>query len=95
MNLVTVHTAELHDDQTLFKSLMTYSSSSSQVARSPITIAAGFVGAFIVASLAVQMVRSQTSAFRPSANAGQATNVEPVIASQAAMWSVLGTSDTN
>lgn len=95
MNLVTVHTAEPHDGLKLSESLMTYSSSSSQAARSPITVAAGFAGAFIVASLAVQMVRSQTSAFRPSANAGQATNVEPVIASQAAMWSVLGTNDAN
>ena len=95
VNLVTVHTAALHDGSKLSKSLMTYSSSSSQVARSPITVAAGFVGAFIVASLAVQMVRSQTSAFRPSVSTNQATNVEPVIASQAAMWSVLGTNDAN
>ena len=95
MKLVTVHTVEPHDGLKLSESLMAYSSSSSQAARSPITVAAGFAGAFIVASLAVQMVRSQTSAFRPSANAGQATNVEPVIASQAAMWSVLGTNDAN
>lgn len=95
MNLVTVHTAALHDGPKLSKSLMTYSSSSSQAARSPITVAAGFVGAFIIASLAVQMVRSQTSAYRPSVSANQATNVEPVIASQAAMWSVLGTNDAN
>ena len=74
---------------------MTFSTSSSQVTRSPITIAAGFIGAFIVASLAVQMVRSQASAARPSLNAGQASNVEPVIASQAAMWSVLGTTESN
>lgn len=74
---------------------MSFSASSSQAARSPITIAAGFIGAFIVASLAVQMVRSQTSAASPSLNAGQAATVEPVVASQAAMWSVLGTSDAN
>lgn len=74
---------------------MSFSASSSQVTRSPITIAAGFIGAFIVASLAVQMVRSQTSAASPSVNAGQSSAVEPVIASQAAMWSVLGTRDAN
>ena len=74
---------------------MTFSTSSSQVTRSPITVAAGFIGAFIVATLAVQLVRSQTSAANPSVNAGQASAVEPVIASQAAMWSVLGTSEAN
>ena len=74
---------------------MTFSTSSSQVTRSPITVAAGFIGAFIVASLAFQMIRSQTSAASPSVNAGQAGAVEPVIASQAAMWSVLGTSEAN
>jgi len=74
---------------------MTCSTSSSQVTRSPITVAAGFIGAFIVATLAVQLVRSQTSAASPSVNAGQASAVEPVIASQAAMWSVLGTSEAN
>ncbi|WP_114991100.1 hypothetical protein [Synechococcus sp. UW179A] len=57
--------------------------------RSPITIAAGFIGAFIVASLAVQMVRSQRAAVAPVATSGTSTQVEPVITSQAAMWSVL------
>ena len=65
---------------------MTHSVSSA--GRSPITIAAGFLGAFIVGSLAVQLVNSQTK--------GQQTptaNVEPVIAGQAAMWSALGARD--
>ena len=41
---------------------MTFSTTTSQVQRSPLTVAAGFVGAFVVASLAVQMVLSQKAA---------------------------------
>ena len=66
----------------------TYSTTSSS--RSPITVAAGFIGAFIVASLAVQMVRSQRAAVAPVVSSESSTQVEPVITSQAAMWSVLG-----
>ncbi len=62
---------------------MTFSTTTNQVQRSPLTVAAGFVGAFIVASLAVQMVLSQKAATAT-------TEVEPVVTSQAAMWSVLG-----
>ena len=58
--------------------------------RSPITVATGFIGAFIVASLAVQMVRSQRATISPAATSDAPTQVEPVITSQAAMWSVLG-----
>ena len=65
-----------------------YSTTSSN--RSPITIATGFIGAFIVASLAVQMVRSQRAAVAPAVTSSAATQVEPVVTSQAAMWSVLG-----
>ena len=65
-----------------------YSTTSSS--RSPITIATGFIGAFIVASLAVQMVRSQRAAVSPAVTPASETQVEPVITSQAAMWSVLG-----
>ena len=67
---------------------MTYSTS--QVQRSPLTVAAGFVGAFIVASLAVQMVLSQKAAKAPSTSASATTQLQPVVTSQAAMWSVLG-----
>ena len=69
---------------------MTFSTTTSQVQRSSLTVAAGFVGAFIVASLAVQMVLSQKSANAPSSAATATTQVEPVVTSQAAMWSVLG-----
>ena len=69
---------------------MTFSTTTSQVQRSPLTVAAGFVGAFIVASLAVQMVLSQRAANAPSSAATATTQVEPVVTSQAAMWSVLG-----
>ena len=56
--------------------------------RSQIAIATGFLGAFIVGSLAVQMVRSQggvaIDSTRPSAQ------VEPVIASPATLWADMG-----
>ena len=56
--------------------------------RSQIAIATGFLGAFIVGSLAVQMVRSQVGVAidgnRPSAK------VEPVIASPATLWADMG-----
>ena len=61
------------------------SSISSASGRSPITLAAGFLGAFIVGSLAVQLVRSQTA----SVQAG----VEPVIAGPAALWAPLAERD--
>ena len=56
--------------------------------RSQIAIATGFLGAFIVGSLAVQMVRSQGGVAiygtRPNAQ------VEPVIASPATLWADMG-----
>ena len=64
------------------------SSISSASDRSPITLAAGFLGAFIVGSLAVQLVRSQTA----SVQAG-ATGIEPVIAGPAALWAPLAERD--
>ena len=64
------------------------SSISSASARSPITLAAGFLGAFMVGSLAVQLVRSQTA----SVQAG-AAGVEPVIAGPAALWAPLADRD--
>ena len=64
------------------------SSISSASGRSPITLAAGFLGAFIVGSLAVQLVRSQT-AFVEAGAAG----VEPVIAGPAALWAPLAERD--
>ena len=64
------------------------SSLSSASGRSTITLAAGFLGAFIVGSLAVQLVRSQTA----SVQAG-AAGVEPVIAGPAALWAPLAERD--
>ncbi|WP_074160727.1 hypothetical protein [Synechococcus sp. MIT S9508] len=69
---------------------MVPSYSTTSASRSPITIAAGFIGAFIVASLAVQMVRSQRASVAPVETSTSSTQVEPLITSQAAMWSVLG-----
>ena len=56
--------------------------------RSAITVSAGFLGAFIVSSLAVQLFRSYSPAVQ-----NQLTTVDPVIASPATLWSELGTRD--
>ena len=56
--------------------------------RSPITLAAGFLGAFLVGSLAVQLVRSQTASMQLGAAV-----VEPVIAGPAALWAPLAERD--
>ena len=64
------------------------SSISSASGRSPITLAAGFLGAFIVGSLAVQLVRSQTAAVQTGSAGG-----EPVIAGPAALWAPLAEVD--
>ena len=60
------------------------SSISTVAGRSPITITAGFLGAFIVGSLAVQLVRSQTAPMSSGVAAP-----EPVIAGHAALWAAL------
>ena len=64
------------------------SSISSASGRSSISLAAGFLGAFIFGSLAVQLVRSQTA----SVQAG-AAGIEPVIAGPAALWAPLAERD--
>ena len=64
-------------------------SSVSLSGRSPITLAAGCLGAFVVASLAMQLVRSQTATVQAGA-----ASVEPVIASPATLWASLGERDT-
>ena len=64
------------------------SSISSASGRSPITLAAGFLGAFIVGSLAVQLVRSQTASLQAGA-----AGVEPAIAGPAALWAPLAEVD--
>lgn len=51
--------------------------------RTPAAVAAGFLGAFVVGSLAVQLLRSQAFNAAPS-------GVEPVVASQATLWAPLG-----
>ena len=56
--------------------------------RSPLTIAAGFLGAFIVGSLAVQLVRTQGVSATPGV-----MSVEPVIASPATLWADVGARD--
>ncbi len=56
--------------------------------RSQIAIATGFLGAFIVGSLAVQMVRSQAGVAIGDNQAS--ANVEPVIGSPATLWADMG-----
>ena len=56
--------------------------------RSQITIATGFLGAFIVGSLAVQMVRSQGGGAIDGTR--RSAQVEPVIASPATLWADMG-----
>ena len=56
--------------------------------RSAISVSAGFLGAFIVSSLAVQLFRSYSPAVQ-----NKLTTVDPVIASPATLWSELGTRD--
>ena len=50
---------------------------------------AGFLGAFIVGSLGVQLVRTQKPSFQP-----QPLKVQPVIAHQSTLWAALGEQDT-
>ena len=66
---------------------MVTKSISSVTGRSPVTVAAGFLGAFIVASLATQLFRTQIASIQPGA-------VEPVIASPATLWAPLAERDT-
>mgnify|MGYP001157606546 FL=1 len=63
-------------------------SSISSSSRGAVAIAAGFLGAFIVGSLAVQLVHNQSG----SINNGQA-DVDPVVASPATLWAALGERD--
>ncbi len=63
-------------------------SAASTSSRSNISVATGFLGAFIVGSLAVQMVRSQTGIALKSNP--RPVNIAPVIASQATLWGELG-----
>lgn len=67
----------------------TTAATTTSVERSPITIAAGFVGAFVVASLAVQMVRSM-SATQPVSAFSPASAVTPVVANEATLWQEFG-----
>ena len=65
-----------------------FSNTAVRAGRSPLTVAAGFLGAFIVGSLAVQLVRTQGVSVTPGE-----TSVEPVIASPATLWADLGSRD--
>ncbi len=60
--------------------------------RSQIAVATGFLGAFIVGSLAVQMIRIQGGVVINSTSASTRAKVEPVVASPATLWAELGSS---
>ena len=52
------------------------------------TLFTGFLGAFIVGSLGVQLVRSQNPVFQ-----AESLRAQPVIAHQSTLWSSLGEQD--
>ena len=60
--------------------------SASVASRSPLALATGCVGAFVVASLAVQLVRANAPATAPQSPA----SVQPVVAHQSTLWQQLG-----
>ncbi len=66
---------------------MTQTRTSTRSGSSPLGVAAGFLGAFVVASLAVQLIRGA----QPAA-VGGAVSARPaqVLAHQAALWETLG-----
>ena len=66
---------------------MAHRAAAASTERSPLTVAAGFLGAFVVASLAVQLVRSMNVA-QPAST--QPSAVQPVVAHQATLWQELG-----
>ena len=69
--------------------IMSNNVSTSVSSNSTTAVFAGFLGAFIVGSLGVQLVRTQKPSF-PS----QTLNVQPVIAHQSTLWAALGAQDT-
>lgn len=82
--LVASHTKPFHTEA-LFCSSVVLSNSAVRGGRSLLTMGVGFVGAFIVSSLAIQLVRTYDIA----ATAGPAA-VEPVIPSPATLWAPFG-----
>lgn len=66
---------------------MTPTRTSIRPGATPLGIAAGFLGAFVVASLAVQLIRGA----QPAAGSASAASARPaqVVAHQAALWETL------
>ena len=69
--------------------IMSNNVSTSVSSNNTTAIFAGFLGAFIVGSLGVQLVRTQ----KPSLPS-QTLKVQPVIAHQSTLWAALGEQDT-
>ena len=69
--------------------IMSNNVSTSVSSNNTTAIFAGFLGAFIVGSLGVQLVRTQ----KPSLPS-QTLKVQPVIAHQSTLWAALGELDT-
>ena len=70
--------------------IMSNNVSTSVSSNNTTAIFAGFLGAFIVGSLGVQLVRTQ----KPSLPS-QTLKVQPVIAHQSTLWAALGEQDTS
>ena len=67
---------------------MTQIRTSNRAGATPLGVAAGFLGAFVVASLAIQLIRGAQPA---AGTAMQAPAIPaPVVAHQAALWDTLG-----
>ncbi len=64
---------------------MTHTRTSIRAGATPLGVAAGFLGAFVVASLAVQLIRGA----QPAAGTASARPAQ-VVAHQAALWETLG-----
>lgn len=69
--------------------IMSNNVSTSVSSNNTTSIFAGFLGAFIVGSLGVQLVRTQ----KPSLQS-QPLKVQPVIAHQSTLWAALGEQDS-
>ena len=62
--------------------------STSVRSRNSTTLLTGFLGAFIVGSLGVQLIRSQNPVFQ-----AESLTAQPVIAHQSTLWASLGEKD--
>ena len=74
-----------HTEEVLPSPSMTHTRTSIRAGATPLGVAAGFLGAFVVASLAVQLIRGA----QPAAGTASAPDAAQVVAHQAALWETL------